>query len=300
MALTHQRRVMSMLPYLLIATAAYAGAVAATAAVDYWLDAHTPQTTSTIYQPGRTQNDATAPSVLGPDTQAIFRRNLFGSETGAVSDEPTAAAQAAPLNILLRGTADIEGTGFGVFQHAETGQQDIFAVGEKIFDGPELVTVFARSAVILLNGKHKTIELSDAPARGRRTATAPSRVKAESTASAKAGSGVRKTGDGQFLVDRREVDHAIANLNEVVTQARAVPYMKDGKNTGFRVFAIRPGSIFEQIGLKNGDVVQRINDQQLSDPAKAAGLLDVIQSADTLRIDILRANKPSTMSYRIQ
>ena len=41
----------------------------------------------------------------------------------------------------------------------------------------------------------------------------------------------------------------------LLTQARAVPYFKQGKSVGLRLFAIKAGSLFEKIGLKNGDKV---------------------------------------------
>ena len=71
--------------------------------------------------------------------------------------------------------------------------------------------------------------------------------------------GIRQVGDNRYLVDRGEVDHSIENLSTVVTQMRAVPYLKDGKSLGFRVFNIRSGSLFERMGLKNGDVIQAVN-----------------------------------------
>ncbi len=263
------------------------------ALVNYWLDAQLPQTAS-----GYGTVEESAPSAaLSPhriDARVVFERNLFGSETGAAEDAGQPISAAAATKLALKGTADIEGRGFAVFSNTESGEQDIFATGEKIFDGPELVAVFPRSAVILLNGRHKTLEIEEG---GAAPPAAAAKTGASSTG---AKSGIRKTGRGSYLVDRREVSNAIDNLNTLVTQVRAIPFMRDGKSQGFRVFAIKPGSIFEKMGLHNGDVVQRVNDQPLTDPAKAAGLLDTVQTAQTLKVDILRAGKPSSLRYQIQ
>jgi general secretion pathway protein C len=69
---------------------------------------------------------------------------------------------------------------------------------------------------------------------------------------------------------------------------------------GFRVFNIRSGSIFERMGLQNGDVISRVNGTELTDPSKALGLLEDMQTADEIRIDLLRKNSPTTFTYTVR
>ena len=70
------------------------------------------------------------------------------------------------------------------------------------------------------------------------------------------------------MVDQREIASSTENLSQVLTQARALPYMEAGKTVGFRISEIVPGSIYEKIGLVNGDVVQRVNSQDVDDPGQ--------------------------------
>ena len=102
------------------------------------------------------------------------------------------------------------------------------------------------------------------------------------------------------MVDRREVDHSIDNLNKVVTELRAVPLIKDGKSLGFRIFNIRPGSVIDRMGLANGDVVQSVNGVALDEPSKALAMLEDLRTADRLTVDLLRKNKPTTLIYDIR
>ena len=76
--------------------------------------------------------------------------------------------------------------------------------------------------------------------------------------------------------------------------------MKDGKSLGFRVFNIRSGSLFERMGLKNGDVIQSVNGTTLDDPSRALALLDEVQSADEITVDLLRDDHPNTLTYSIR
>ena len=58
--------------------------------------------------------------------------------------------------------------------------------------------------------------------------------------------------------------------------------------------------VFDLIGLKNGDVIQRINGSDLSDPAKALALLTQLRSEGNLNVDILRNKENKTLSYQFQ
>jgi general secretion pathway protein C len=222
----------------------------------------------------------------------IFERNLFGSEPLAAPDSvPTAAANHGDL--ILKGTARVNGRGFAVFTDRDSGKQDVFAVGERVFDGPKLVEVEPTKATLLANGRRITLEIAEG--------NEPANVgKSKAAAATGAVGGIKRNKDGSYLVDRREVDHSIENLSTVITKMRAVPYMKDGESLGFRVFNIRPNSIFERMGLKNGDVIQNVNGSELRDPQKALGLLDSIASSDEIRIDLLRNQRPSTLTYIIR
>src|SRR5207237_8441219 len=91
-------------------------------------------------------------------------------------------------------------------------------------------------------------------ASGRPARPAPAAVAAQS-----GNPHIQQVGDNQYNVDRSEVDSALENMNQLFTQIRAVPHFDGGKSTGFRLFAIRQNSIFDQLGLKNGDIIQRIN-----------------------------------------
>jgi general secretion pathway protein C len=92
----------------------------------------------------------------------------------------------------------------------------------------------------------------------------------------------------------------VANLNEVITQARAVPVVNEGKGAGFKLFNIRRGSIFEKLGLVDGDIVQRVNDTELTDPSKAVGLLEEIQSMGQVKVNFVRSGKPHSYTYTIR
>ena len=66
------------------------------------------------------------------------------------------------------------------------------------------------------------------------------------------------------------------------------------------MFAIRQGSIFHQLGLKNGDVIERVNGADLSDPAKALALFQQLRNEQNITMDVLRNKANVTVGYQIQ
>jgi len=101
-------------------------------------------------------------------------------------------------------------------------------------------------------------------------------------------------------VSKTEVDTALENMSQLFTQIRAVPHFEGGQSIGFRLFAIRRGSLFDRIGLKNGDIIRSINGNEMTDPSKAMALLQELRDANNLDVDITRNQQPQKLTYSIQ
>ncbi len=112
--------------------------------------------------------------------------------------------------------------------------------------------------------------------------------------------GIREMGGGQFIIDRGALEATLANPNEILTHARAVPNIVDGKIQGFKIFSIKPGSVYEQLGVRNGDTVKRINGVDLDSPAKALEFYGIIASASEISLDIDREGQKLSYTYTIR
>ena len=111
---------------------------------------------------------------------------------------------------------------------------------------------------------------------------------------------MRKLGEGKFVVDQREVTAGTENVNQLLTQARALPYMEQGKTVGFRISEIFPGSLYEKIGLQNGDVIQKVNSQDVDDPAKFFQMYQNLREERNVSIDLIRGGQRQTLNYEIR
>jgi general secretion pathway protein C len=101
-------------------------------------------------------------------------------------------------------------------------------------------------------------------------------------------------------VDRREVQATFADLGRVANQIRAVPNVVEGKPTGYRIFAIEGGSIFDRLGLRNGDVIQRVNTETLTDPARALAALQGLPRERRVTLELVRRGETRRIEYDIR
>jgi general secretion pathway protein C len=83
-------------------------------------------------------------------------------------------------------------------------------------------------------------------------------------------------------------------------QARIVPAFKDGQSEGFKLFSIRPDSIYTKIGVQNGDVIKRINGYDLNSPEKALEIYSKLKEASRIDIEIDRNGTSLSKTYTIQ
>ena len=102
------------------------------------------------------------------------------------------------------------------------------------------------------------------------------------------------------VLDRREVEQAMGDLPKLLSQARAVPYLVNGAMNGFRLDFIAPSSFYEKIGLKYGDVLQQVNGVDIRDPGTMLTLFQQLRNEKTVKLDVLRNNQRTAMTFDIR
>ncbi len=113
------------------------------------------------------------------------------------------------------------------------------------------------------------------------------------------GKGIKKVGDSSWEITQGELDGAMGNMAKLATQARVVPAFEGGKPVGFKLFSIRRKSLYNKIGLKNGDIIKSINGFDMSDMTKAMSLLPKLQTEKSFTVDIKRRGKAKTLEYSV-
>ena len=110
---------------------------------------------------------------------------------------------------------------------------------------------------------------------------------------------IEKIDDTHYKLPRKVVDAMLANPMASMRGARVVPAIKNGVEDGFKLYAIRPSSIFAKIGFTNGDTVHSINGLALTTPDNALEAYTKLKDATTVTVDITRRGKPIELVIQI-
>jgi general secretion pathway protein C len=227
--------------------------------------------------------------------KVILARNLF-TASGEVPEGEGAAKSgkfddSAPCTpskakITLVGTIHSDaGDSHAVMQ--ETGYEfsDIYGVGDILIGTTSSIVRIDRNLVVLNNGGMKEcIELKS---------TVEGRDKVSSGAVASSGAPVSLTSSW--------VSNELGDgFGKIIKSALVVPNMEGEKANGFKVLHIEPGTLFDKIGLKDGDVVTKVNKTTL-DPEKGFDLYQAFLDYREISLYGLRQGKdPFTISVKIQ
>ena len=228
----------------------------------------------------------------------VHTRDLFNSVKAPVHID---AAQVIPTTTGLKlwGTAkNGPGLAYAILEKSGSGGQGLYTEGETIVPGMTLLTVDWDHIVIERNGRQETISLPSEFSKSQvpKTLMTPKAIRGRDLDSGT----IRQVSQETFQVDRREVEEAMSNLNGLFKQVRAVPYStKDGIPQGFRLFSIKADSLIDRLGVKNGDIIQRVNGVEMSDPSTAFSLLQDLQGLAQVQVDVMRNHQPITLSYEI-
>jgi general secretion pathway protein C len=170
-----------------------------------------------------------------------------------------------------------------IIENTATKKQDAFELGETVFDNGTLAEVSIDKIGIERDGQIETIEVAEG----------------DSGPSDPNSSNIRSDG-GNFIVPEDEVNAALSNLPVLLTQARAVPYFRNGQSIGMRLYAIKAGSLYEKLGLKNSDIIKEINNSPVTDPSKALKLFEDLKSQRSIAVGVEREGQDTKLNYQVR
>jgi general secretion pathway protein C len=217
---------------------------------------------------------------------------------------PTVDLDAEPvkssLRVRLLGTllSGLKEWSFASIQDVVTQKAKTFMVGEEVQGAP--ILDIERNRVIVLNNGRREFINGEAGSGEAVAYTPPVAPRPSDTPPASNASGIKAIDDTHYEVPRAEIDKTLSNLNDVAMQARIVPAFKDGVAQGFKLFSIRPDSIYTKIGIQNGDVIRRINGYDLNSPEKALEIYSKLKEASRIDIEVERNGAVLQKTYNVR
>lgn len=230
------------------------------------------------------------------DYSGILKNNPFGFPAGELTllSAPAKGQAASGSDVSLVGTvAGRRELSYAVFAE-KTGKQQVFRVGEDVY-GLGILDRVEKDRVIVSSGRTETdIPLADI------ISVKEIRKDYSPGPGVSGGSFGRRTGQSSFVVDHRKVLQAIAKPDQLLTDARFVPNVVGGVQKGFILREVKPGGIYASLGLRNGDVLLRINQYNISNPEAALQAFNALKGIDRAQLEIIRHGAGMTLTYQIR
>ncbi len=187
------------------------------------------------------------------------------------------------------------------------GEMKMVRVGSLLMDRAEVVEIASRYLILKLGDKQKVVKLwaeKTAGPSGPRMAGPPRPFTPAPAVPTGPGSdfarGVKKVGPYEYHIERTMLEENLQDLTKLGMQARIIPNYVDGKYQGFRLVGIRPDSLYRAIGLESGDLVTRVNGQDIDTPNKAIQLFEELRNSPTITLDLERRGQKVTMTYKVK
>lgn len=177
---------------------------------------------------------------------------------------------------------------------------NVTMVGDKI-QSAEVTEIERLRVIINNNGRKEYIDVE--PGTGEVAVSAmphPAVAAAGPPPAGPTGAGIRAVSEDNYEVPKDEINKALGNLNDIAMQARIVPAFKDGVATGFKLFSIRPDSLYTKIGIQNGDVIKRINGFDINSPDKALEVYTKLKESNRIEIEIDRNGGNVRKTYNVR
>lgn len=265
---------------------------------------------ASISEPPLTESDgpvaASRPSLFGgvasidlERTARAFGIELPKDEPEEKAPEPAYDPNAEPvkssLHAALVGTMAANRPEWSFATIRDLGSQNVgvYLPGDT-FLGTEILSVERMRVVILNNGRKEYLAIGEVPG------PAPTMPQPAVATNTSGGDGITQVDENNYVIPREEIDKQLSNLNSIATQARIVPSFKNGVANGFKLFSIRPGSIYSKIGIQNGDVIKKINGYEINSPEKALEVYSKLKEASKIEIEFERRGKQLNNSYAIR
>jgi type II secretory pathway component PulC len=88
--------------------------------------------------------------------------------------------------------------------------------------------------------------------------------------------------------------------SKLTSGVKLVPTEKDGKQIGYKIFAIKDGSVADLLGFEDGDTLTRVGDVDLVSAVAAVKLSFGLAKLKELRIELTRRTVSRTHVYTIE
>jgi general secretion pathway protein C len=226
------------------------------------------------------------------ELRQLLSANLFG-QVDLTAGQANLSPDSIPLsslNLVLTGVM-VGGAHNFAFISVNGGNETAFGIGEEILAGAALHAVYPDRAVLRRAGALESLILKDILALPEGSIVTSPQYRKDAPLS-----GIRGSG-GNYTVERNTLTQQMQKP-EFLSQALMVP----NAGGGFLVREIQPGSVYEKLGVRPGDVIRSVNGQPINNMDEVMKLYQQLgaNQISNVALEITRGGRAESLQYNIE
>ena len=241
---------------------------------------------------------------------SISQSNLFGRVEIAAAPkvEEQAVVPETRLNLTLLGviSSSTVGTAKAIISDA-SGNEEYYSVGMQVPGGASLEEIHADYVMLKRNNRLEMLRLpadesvAGMPGGGGGMSVPPSMATASQP-------GRRVLPPNTMGTDNRSTGAMLHEYRDALNQdpqsvmdlVRAEPVREGDKLIGYRVSPGRDRQLLSRFGLRAGDVVTMVNGVRLDNPVKGLEIIQNLQTAGQVNIEVMRNGVTQGFSFAVE
>jgi type II secretion system protein C len=252
---------------------------------------------SAVAAPGFSEVQAASRSrKVVSDYAAIFEKNIFTSSTVRFGPEANSALPEASelLGLQLSGTvAGSPGVARAIIKDLKTNMSGLYKIGDTV-GGATVERIEKNSVILICDSQRKVLNLF---AKGRSPRNVDGRRPNQPAAHKQE---VSETATNAGSEPEAKTLTRLGNIEKVLKTATIEPNEAGGKVEGLTIKDLGNSAIASELGLKDGDIIQTVNNQKLTSAQKAYQVLKKARSQSAITVNLLRDGKPETLSFPLR
>lgn len=234
--------------------------------------------------------DRHKPVNLNRFIQKVTRRNLFKVQVNGEQEKPPEPAELrlekTSLELTLWGTVTGQKRqdGWAVINDRKTKQQELYRVNDTI-QGATIKAILRNKVILTVDGKDQILEMDENQ----------SSLKKRGTARRFSGNRPKPSNHPRQNIPTPEQMLDKVSQSDQLFKTR--PYIRNGEASGVMVYSIKRDSVAQLLGLRNGDIIQAVDDVDIQDVQDLEDFEENVGDHSDVTISILRRGKPKELVF---
>ncbi|HJX34132.1 MAG TPA: type II secretion system protein GspC, partial [Desulfatiglandales bacterium] len=232
------------------------------------------------------------------DYQTIIDRNLFSKVSSVPAqdaDIDSLDLKPTSLKITLLGTIYSNNqNSAAVIEDTAKKTQGLYREGDSI-QNAIVKSILAGKVVLRVDGHDEILTIDEL--KSSETVTAPANRVPTASVGPQAAPAATAVTERKISIKRGDIDESFENINDLISQATIQPHYTDGEADGLTVTGVKAGSIFRKMGLRNGDIVKGVNDNEIKTAEDLISMYNDLRSDSEISLQIIRRGQQTNLNY---